>query len=314
MDMLASMRVFVRVVEAGSFVKAAQQMDISNTATSRMVAELEEHLGTRLLQRTTRRLSLTEAGRSYLERCYQILADIEEAESSIRCETRQLTGTLRINAPVTFGILHLSPLISGFQATHPNLKLDVSLADRIVDLIEEGCDLALRISNQLSPTLIARRITTIHLCVCASPDYLATHGTPTTPDALQQHNCLVYTNGHNPDVWSFGSGENRKEIKVSGTLMTNNGDLLKQAAIRGEGIIMEPTFSVGDALKSGALVPLLIPYPTASLNLYAVYTSRRHLPAKARAFVDYLSDEIGETPPWDAWMWNQTTQHALPPT
>ncbi|MCB6182495.1 LysR family transcriptional regulator [Leeia sp. TBRC 13508] len=304
MDVLLGMRVYVRVVEAGSFAKASEQLDISTTTTSRIIGDLEEHLGTRLLQRTTRKINLTESGRAYLERCYQIIQDIDEAECAARIETQQLSGLLRLNAPVTFGVNHLSHLLGQFQTQHPDLQLEVQLSDRTIDLIEEGCDLAIRITRQLAPNLIARKLANIQMITCASAAYLAKYGTPKHPNELANHACLIYTNSDQSDVWHYLEDKHPIKVKVKGPFQANNGDLLRQAAIRGEGIIMEPTFSVGNALKNGELTPILLDYPIEGFQLYAVYTSRRHLPAKARALVEYLHQSLGATPPWDQWMWN----------
>ncbi|WP_035058106.1 LysR family transcriptional regulator [Andreprevotia chitinilytica] len=303
MDRLSAMQVFVKVVEAGSFVRAAELLDISTTAASRLVADLENHLNARLLQRTTRRLSLTEAGRAYFERATQILADIDEAESALGSETAKPSGVLRVNAPVSFGVRHLSAVLPRYQAAYPDVRLDFTLSDRVVDLVEEGYDLALRITSQPAGNLVARRIAPIRIAVTAAPAYLATHGTPQMPQEIAGHNCLIYSYGANSDEWRFfDQSGNAQTVKVKGTLRANNGDLLVAAARAGEGLIREPTFLVGDDLKSGTLVHVLPEFTIPELALYAIYPSRRHLSAKVRSFIDFLLGEWGEMPPWDAWM------------
>lgn len=298
MDKLTAMQVFVKVVESGSFVKAADHLDLSATAVSRHVAELEASLGTRLLQRTTRRLHLTDAGRRYVERCQQILGDLDEADAAVRDETLSPRGLLRVSVPASFGLLHLAPLLPQFQLRYPDVVLEVEVSDRMVDLVEEGYDLALRITAQLAPTLVARRLATIHVVPCASPAYIARHGAPETPQALADHECLVYTNADRRYEWRFGE----ERVKVGGRFRCNNGDMLRAAALAGEGIICEPSFLVGEDLRAGRLVPLLQDWPLSQLALHAVYPSRRHLTARVRAFVDFLVERIGDPPGWDAWM------------
>lgn len=299
MDKLAAMEVFIRVVEAGSFVKAAERLGISTTAASRHLGELEAALGTRLLQRTTRRLHLTDAGRVYYQRCQQILADLQEADASVSSDSHQPRGVLRISAPVSFGLKHLTALLPAYLAAYPEVTLDVDMSDRQVDLVEEGFDLALRIAARLPDTLVARRVATIHVVTCAAPDYLARHGAPREPEELPQHRCLIYTHSPEPGVWHYGAD---RQVKVAGCLRSNNGDLLRAAALAGEGIINEPSFLLGEDLAAGRLVPLLRQYPLEQLALYAVYPSRRHLSAKVRSFVDFMIARIGDPPPWDAWM------------
>jgi DNA-binding transcriptional LysR family regulator len=302
MDKLAAMQVFVRVVEAGSFVKAAGQLGISTTAVSRLVADLETHLGTRLLQRTTRRLSLTVAGSAYFERCQQIIGAIDEAESLVGLEAQRPYGTLRVSAPVAFGALHLAPLLAAYGARYPEVRIDIALADRIVDLVDEGFDVAIRIAGRLADTLVARRLTTVRIAVCAAPEYLRRHGTPRAPADLARHNCLLYTLTERPGEWTFEGPHGSQTVKVAGSLRSNNGDLLHNAALAGEGIVVQPTFIVGDDLRQGRLVHVLPRHRQPDLAAYAVYPTRRHLPAKVRSFVDFLAGAISDQPSWDAWM------------
>lgn len=306
MDTLAAMRMFAKVVEAGSFVRAAERLDVSTTAASRLVADLEAHLGARLLHRTTRRLHPTDAGRAYYERCAQILDEIDEAEADVRDDNARPAGVLRINTAVSFGILHLAPLLAAYRAAYPEVEVEVSLSDRVVELVEEGFDLAIRISSSLPPTLVVRRLAPVRLVVCAAPAYLERHGTPLLPADLPGHNCLLYTYASDGGDWRFeprpGSGGEAETVRVAGSLRANNGDLLRTAALDGLGIIRQPTFLVGDDLRSGALLPLLADYPLPSLGVYAVYPTRRHLSAKVRTFVDFLASRWGDVPPWDAWL------------
>jgi DNA-binding transcriptional LysR family regulator len=302
MDRFAAMQAFVAVVETGSFVRASERLGASTTTVSRLVADLESHLQARLLHRTTRRLALTDAGRAYYQHSTALLADLAEAEAEVSADTRAASGVLRLSAPVTFGIQHLGPLLPQFHRDHPRLRLELSLNDRVVDLLEEGHDLAIRISGQLASSLVARRLTPVRMVICAAPEYLARHGEPRTPEELTQHQCLLYSYADQPTAWSFDGPGGRRAVNVNGYLTANNGDVLRLAALAGEGIVHQPTFIVGEDLRSGRLRPLLTSYQMPALNAYAVYPSRRHLSAKVRAFVDYLAGAWGDAPPWDAWM------------
>jgi DNA-binding transcriptional LysR family regulator len=302
MDVFQAMRVFVKVVELESFSRAAQRLGISATAASRQVADLEARLGVRLLQRTTRRLYLTDSGRSYYERCTQILNDLDEAELTISSAAERPQGLLRVAAPVSFGIQHLTPLFLNYMARYPEVKLELSLSDRMVDLVEEGYDLALRITRELKTTLVARSLARARLVTCAAPSYLKRHGVPRTPEDLRHHDCLCYTYDMTQGIWEFEGPAGRVRVPVEGSLATNNGDSLRVAAVAGRGIILEPTFLVGEDLRQGRLVPLLPDYPAPSLTLYAVFPSRRYLSPKVRTLVDFLVECIAEPLPWDAWM------------
>lgn len=302
MDRIVAMQTFVRVVEAGSFVRAAGQLNQSTTVASRLIAELETHLGTRLLNRTTRSLSLTDAGQAYYERCLALLADLEEAEALVGRQSHTPSGMLRLTAPIAFGAERLAGLLAGFREKYPQVTVDVSLSDRAVDLVEEGFDLALRISQELDPSLVARRLTTVRIICCAAPVYVQRAGMPAKPQDLQQHDCLIYTNTARPDEWTFDGPTGRISVKVRGGWHANSGDLLRIAALAGEGIVCQPTFLIGDDLRTGRLVPLLPDYHLPDLTMYAVYPSRRHLSAKVRALVDYMVGQLGDPPAWDAWM------------
>lgn len=298
MDQLSAMKVFVQVVESGSFARAAERLGLSTSACSRHVADLEARLGGRLLNRTTRKLSLTESGRAFHERTLQLLDDLDEAEQLVAQSAQVPRGTLRVTSSTNFGTSHLAPAIAEFMTRHPSVAFDVSLSDRIVDIVEEGFDLAVRIGSLGSQNLVARRLGESRMVACASPAYLAAHGAPATPADLVHHNCFTYEYVSSPEVWNFRDPSGREiAVRVRGNLHANNGDLLVEAAAQGAGIAFEPGFIVGPHLKSGRLVPVLAGYVPPSLDIWAVYPSRRHLSAKVRAFVDFLAGrfrDLGE--------------------
>ena len=298
MDQLLAMKVFVQVVESGSFARAADRLGLSTSACSRHVADLESHLGGRLLNRTTRKLSLTESGRAFHERTLQLLDDLDEAEQFVAQSAQVPRGTLRVTCSTNFGTSHLAPAIAAFMALHPAVSFDVSLSDRIVDIVEEGFDLAVRIGSLGSQNHVARKLGDSRMVACASPCYLATHGTPQIPADLATHNCFTYEYVATPDLWTFRTSDGQAvSVRVRGNLHANNGDLLVEAAAQGAGIAWEPGFIVGPHLKSGRLVPVLPDFVSPSLDIWAVYPSRRHLSAKVRAFIDFLAErcrDLGE--------------------
>lgn len=301
MDRFQALRVFAQVVESGSFSGAAAHLGLSPTATSRHVAELEAHLQTRLLNRTTRRVSLTESGRAFYERGVQVLADLEEAEQEAARAAVVPRGTIKLTASVNFGVRNVAPAIAAFLAAHPEVRFDVSLSDRIVDLVEEGFDLAIRIGSGGSESLVARKLGETRLVPCASRDYLAAHGAPLVPEDLQKHNCFTYEYGSPRDLWRFRDAEGReRNVRVMGNLHSNNGDLLAEAAARGAGVVFEPAFIVGPDLRAGRLVPLLQEFGTEPVPIFAVYPSRKHLSAKVRRFVDFLVERFAEAQDWSA--------------
>jgi DNA-binding transcriptional LysR family regulator len=302
MDRLASMRAFVKVVEAGSFVRGADQLGISTTSASRLVAELEQHLGTRLLQRTTRKLHLTDAGQRYFERASQLLSDIEEAEEEVGSATTTPRGRLRISVGQTFGARQLSSVFPRFQEKYPDVELEVFATDRRVDLIEEGFDLAVRMSLEIPATYVARRLCAIRVVVCGSPEYLATRGTPAVPQDLAAHNCLTVPSGGFENRWLFEGAEGAITVQVRGDYRSDSGDLLRAAALAGQGLVYLPTFIVGEELARGELVPLLREWKTPSLEARVVYPTRRFVSAKVRAFTEFLQEEFAGDPPWDRWM------------
>jgi DNA-binding transcriptional LysR family regulator len=300
MDRLDAMRAFVTVVAEGSFTRAAERLALSPQLVSKYVSQLEQHLGVRLLNRTTRRLHLTEAGAAYRQRAQQVLVEIEDMESQLGELQSQARGRLRISAPVSFAIRHLAPLISDFQQAHPAVDIDLQLNDRKVDIVEEGFDIALRIGRLKSSSLVARRIAPVRLVLCASPGYLATHGTPQRPQDLAGHRFLRYSymeESREPLLkWLSRSGGGGREISE---LSSNNGDVLVEAAIGGAGIALQPTFLSGSAIQQGRLKIVLAEHEPEPLGLYAVYAHRQLLASKVRHFVDFLAGYFGDPPYWD---------------
>lgn len=298
MDRFQAIRAFTQVVESTSFVKAAERLGLSTTAVSRQVAELEAHLQTRLLQRTTRRISLTETGRSFYERCGQILAELDEAERAVAQEAAAPRGTIRLTTSINFGMHQVTPAIASFMARHAEVRFDVSLSDRIVDIVEEGFDLAIRIGTTGAENVVARKLGETRLVACASPDYLSKRGAPARPEDLARHNCLTYEYALR-DAWTFRDAAGREHaVRVAGSLNSNNGDLNAAAAVEGVGITLEPDFIVGAHLRSGSLVPVLEDFAAPVSPIYAVYPSRRFLPVKIRAFVDFLVERFSGMKSW----------------
>lgn len=293
------MQVFVRVVEHGSFAKASERLGISTSACSRFVADLETHLGSRLLNRTTRRLSLTETGQAFFERSVQLLSDLDDAEQFVAQSTKSPRGTLKVTCSSNFGTRHLAPAIADFLLRHPDVKFDVSLSERIVDLVEEGFDLAVRIGQVGSQNLVARKIGETYLMACASPAYLKQHGKPRTPADLAGHNCFSYAHLTPPGQWRFIDRNGEEQlVRIAGNLSCNSGDLLVAAAVEGAGIVYEPNFIVGPAVRSGRLVQILKEYQSPPGDIWAAYPTRRHLSAKVRTFVDYLVQRFAGTKDW----------------
>jgi DNA-binding transcriptional LysR family regulator len=301
MDRLATMETFVRVVESGSFAAAAERLGLSAAMASRHVQALEERLGTRLLNRTTRRLALTEAGAAYFERCQQVLRDVEEMDLSVAAEGEQPRGLLRVNAPVVFGTRHLAGVVAAYEARHPEVAIELTLNDRFIDLVEEGADVAVRIGALTDSTLVARRLFPVRLALCASPEYLKRHGAPRTLEDLSRHNCLGYTYTRGGTEVELVGPEGKVVVPFRGSLRANHGEVLLRAALDGLGIVLQPTFISGDALAGGRLRAVLPQYCTVELSAYAVFLSRKYLSAKVRTFVDFLAGQFGPEPYWDAW-------------
>lgn len=300
MDRLAAIEAFVRVGESGSFSEAARRLRTSKSAVSRQVSALEAELGARLLHRTTRSLTLTEAGRDYLERASRVLADLAEANQSVTKLQAAPRGKLRVNAPMSFGFLHLAPAIPDFLARCPEVEIDMVMNDRFVDLVDEGFDVAVRIGHLADSSLVARRLAPIRRAVCASPAYLKARGAPGSPDQLKEHACLCYSNVSLTHEWRFIDVHGRPwPVDVKGPLTANNGDAIRAAALGGIGLAYLPSFIVGEDLKAGTLETVLDPFVPQDMTLNAVYPHARHLSPKVRAFVDFLAARFGPRPYWD---------------
>lgn len=298
MDRLTAMQTFVRVAEAGSFTAVAEQMNVARSAVTRQIAALEAHLGVKLIARSTRRLSLTSAGAAYIEQCRDILDRIDEAEGNLAGERQTLRGEIRASVPMTFGLLHLTPLILEFSKDHPDIRIDLDFNDRRVNLIEEGMDFALRITDRLPETTVARRLTTCRSVVVASPDYLQRHGEPKHPDELAQRACLAYSLTSRSS-WPFIIDGVQHWIDISGPITANNGNALQEAALQGMGIVYEPTFIAAEAIREGKLVPILKDFKMPVLDMFAVFPGNRFVPQRVRAFVDFLAGRLGPEPYWD---------------
>ncbi|MCB1954785.1 MAG: LysR family transcriptional regulator [Rhodocyclaceae bacterium] len=291
MDRLEAMKVFCTVVEAGGFAAAADRLGISTSAASRHVAQLEAHLNVRLLNRTTRRVSPTDEGFAYFERCMQLLSDLEEADSMISGGAHLPRGRLRLTAPGALATLRLAPALAAFGEAHPEISLDVVLSESVVDFIEEGIDLAIRVGRVGSSNLVARRIGGAQLIAAASPAYLARQGTPATPEDLAGHACLTYAHAASGNAWRFQDpAGDSMEVRVTGRVHANNGVLLAEMAAAGCGITMAPDFILDPLLAEGRLVPILADWAPPPLPIHAVYPSRRHLSAKVRAMSTFLAD------------------------
>lgn len=299
MDRFQAFNAFAKVVELGSFAAAADRLAVSTSAVSRQVAELEAHLEVRLLNRTTRRLSLTEAGQAFYERCVQLLADLEETEAAVRSEAMMPKGTLRLTCGVTFGERYLAPAVADFAGRHPQVAFDIDLSDRAVDLVEEGFDLAIRIGPVGQQALVARRIAETQLVCCAAPAYLASRPPLRTPDDLQHHECFAYTYAAASSAWIFEASDGTRHTpRISFRHRANNGSLLSAMAVAGVGISLEPDFIVAADVRAGRLVRVLPDYQPPRSPISAVYPSRRHLSAKVRTFVDFLAARYAGATEW----------------
>jgi len=294
MDKYQEMRVFAAVVDAASFVGAGEALGLSKAAVSRHVAELEQRLGVRLMHRTTRKLSLTPEGEVFLARCRDILATIEASEAEISTRSVTASGLLKVSVPVSFGIRHLAPLWSEFLALHPQVTLDVQLADRVIDLVDEGFDLAVRIARLPDSSLVSRRLASTRLVLCAAPSYLARRGTPRHPSELSAHDVVGYSLMAMGDLWQFTGPQGPVSAKVRPRMWSNNGDTCIAAAVQGAGIQLQPTFLIDQELASGQLVEVLPQFRAAELGIYAVYPSRKFVLPKVRALVEFLSMKLGK--------------------
>lgn len=283
------MRAFTTVAEEGQFAAASERLGLSRAMASKQVMDLEAHLGVRLLNRTTRKVSLTEQGSAYLERCRDVLMAIEEAEREVSSQASEPVGRLRISAPVSLGASHISPQVAAFAAAHPQVSIDLVLNDRMVDLVEEGYDIAIRVGRLPESTLIARRIGEMRLICCVSPAYIEAHGRPAAPEELSNHECILYSYASTRSTWLFSSDRSAISVRVGGRITSNNGAAICEMAISGLGIILQPNFIVAPHLRSGALEQLFPEQTPEAIGIYAVYQSRRYVPARLRLFLDHLS-------------------------
>ena len=298
MTELEDLRTFVEVVESGGLNRAAARLGVSKSIVSRRVTRLEADLGTRLLSRSTRGISPTEAGMEFKARCDRILAELEEAREAVAQQGRSVRGRLRLSAPLSFGVRHLVPVLADLARAHPDLEIDVSYTDRVVDLIGERFDAAVRIGSLRDSSLVVRRIAPVHAVLVASPDYLARHGRPGMPQDLAAHECLIYTASLVPE-WQFQSGKRRISIRPEGRLRSDSGEAILQWAMAGLGIANAPSFLVSNAIESGALEPLLLDYPQPEFGIHIVRPPGSHVPGKVRVLIDTLVERFGGTPEWD---------------
>jgi DNA-binding transcriptional LysR family regulator len=295
---LEELRTFVEVIESGGLNRAAARLGVSKSIISRRITRLETDLGTRLLSRSTRGIIPTEAGIEFKARCDRILAELNEARDAVAQQGRSVRGRLRLSAPLAFGVRHLAPVLADLASAHPDLEIDVSYTDRVVDLIGERFDAAVRIGSLRDSSLVVRKIAPVHAVLVASPGYLARHGRPRTPQDLVGHECLIYTGSLVPE-WQFLSGKRRFAIRPEGRLRSDSGEAILQWAIAGIGIADSPSFLVSDAIESGALEPLLLSYPRPEYGIHVVRPPGSHVPGKVRVLIDTLVERFGGTPEWD---------------
>jgi len=302
MDKLDAMNAFAKVVATGGFAEAGRRLGITRSAVSKAVMELEQLLGARLLDRTTRRVTPTEAGRAYYERCVAILAEVEETEIQISRLHDEPKGVLKVNAPMSFGTLYLGAAIADFMSAHADLKVELTLNDRFIDPLEEGVDVTIRIGALADSSLIARRLAPARLALVASPNYLRRNGTPKTPADLAQHHCLVYGHMAATHRWQLTQDGETISVEVPSSLCSNNGEILLAAALQGIGITNLPTFIVGPHIEAGRLKLVLPQNPPPEHAIHALYAPNRYLAAKTRVFIDFLAARFGREPSWDAFL------------
>jgi len=299
MDKLMCMNAFINVVETGGFSSAGRKLGISKTLISKYVAQLEDVLGVLLLQRTTRRVTTTEIGYAYYQRCIPLLEEVDELESMVRLTHMKPAGNLVLGAPTSFSELHLMPVLSEFTQRYPDVKIDLHLTDRFVDIVEEGIDIAIRIGNLEDSSLIARKIAPIRLITCASPQYLEQAAPLTHPQDLKLHRCIIDSNYSIGGHWSFQKKEQKILVDVNASIKVNSVRAVRELLLSGSGLAICPLFAVSDDIRHNRLIHVLNSYETVQLGLYAVYSHRRHLSAKVRVFVDYLIEHFSLTPPWN---------------
>lgn len=291
--------VYAHVVESGSFSAAARRLGMSRSAASKAVAKLEQALGVRLLQRSTRHLSVTEIGAAFAEHCSRILEEVVRAEEVAKSLHAQPRGVLRVAASVAFGTLHIAPALADFLQLYPELDIDMTITDRAVDLAEEGYDLVVRVTRDLPPNLVARRLAPVRRTLCATPEYFRRHPAPRVPQDLAAHNCLDYTHSGEIGLWRFTGPEGEISVPVAGRLRINDDEALSQAVLAGLGIALLPNFIISNDLKAGRLEAALARYIPVERYVHALYLPTRHLPAKVRVFIDFLVERFGPEPYWD---------------
>lgn len=297
MTNLADLEIFVRVVSSGSMSSAGRELGLQPAIISKRIKRLEERLGTRLFQRTTRQISLTEAGEGFHERVVAALSGLEEAEAFVSGRSGELRGRLRISAPTSFGRMHIAPHLKAFFDLHPDLRVQLILTDELQDIVAEGFDLAIRIAELNDSSLVARKLASVKRVLCATPDYLARHGVPATIADLDRHICIP---AHNNAHWHLLGPEGEVTLKPEGPLLTNSSEVVRETVLAGLGIALRSTWDIGPELKAGRLVRVLPEWEgSANVGLYAVYPSRQFLPAKVRAFIDFLAGLYGAEPYWD---------------
>jgi DNA-binding transcriptional LysR family regulator len=301
MDKLISMKVFEKVAKLNSFSAAAENMGLSKAMVSKHIASLENSLDVLLLNRTTRRISLTESGAAYLERVKNILSDIEETELAVSTLSSEPRGTLKLTAPTSFGAFHLARAIGGYKQIYPDVHIEMVLSERMPDLVEDGIDLAIHVGHLDDSSLIARRLASAHMVVCGSPGYFNKYGIPKTPEDLTDHKCLIYTPRTPVNEWSFQKDQKQFNVRVSGDIRSNIGDALRVAAMQDSGLIQLPTYMTGLDIKAGRLQVVLEGYEPPESPINALYLHRKHLSAKVRTFVDYLYEILQPVPYWDEW-------------
>ena len=297
MNLFSSIELFVRTIEVGSFSELGRQMHMAPSSISRQINALEEELGVRLLLRTTRKINLTEAGQIYYEKVSQILNDLNDAQLAITQLQSTPRGLLRINVAIPFGERNIVPLIPDFLSLYPELKVDLTLEDRAVDLVKERVDLSIRIGRLSDSSIVARKLADNQFVVCASPQYFKTHGLPKTPDDLFQHNCMINKNMYNSNTWQFGKGKSKQDISVTGNFQANSGGALYSAMLSHLGIAVLPTWYVCEAIQKGLLERIFVGYevnlPAMTVSaIYALYQAGQYLPPKVRVFIDYLIDKL----------------------
>jgi len=300
MDRLRAIEVFVEVVDQGSFAAAADALDLSRNMASRHLADLEAYLGVRLLNRTTRSLSLTSTGAVYLQRAREILVQLDEADRIAGLQTLTPQGRLAVSAPMSFGVRHVAPHLGQYTSKNPDVSVDMVLNDRLVDLVEEGFDVAIRITGRMADSnLIVRRIASAELIMCASPGYLARHGDPETPASLVNHRCLGYSLGLESNLWTLRDRVGALEhVRVSPAVWANSGDAIEEIAISGGGIALQPGFIANADIASGRLVRVLPDWSGGVLGIYALSASKLYEPLKVRSFMDWIADLYRPKPPW----------------